>query len=90
MGNENKFMSAEQVNEIESRERSHADVHPNDVIALCASHEALRAELDWLYANCKIIHWPADGSYQIEHTMAANKDSRMYLEMARNVLKGKP
>ena len=35
---------------------------------------ALRAELARVKANCKIVYWPKDGSYPIEHTMAANKD----------------
>jgi len=39
--------------------------------ARCA---ALRAELARVKANCKIVYWPKDGSYPIEHTMAANKD----------------
>lgn len=40
--------------------------------------------LQWLLANCKIIHWPDNGHYPIEHSTAANKDSALFLKMAMN------
>lgn len=40
--------------------------------------------LNWLLANCKIIHWPGGGHYPIEHAPAANKDGVMLLKMAMN------
>lgn len=36
--------------------------------------EKAEAELASVKANCKIVYWPKDGNYPIEHTMAANKD----------------
>lgn len=44
------------------------------IVADAQEKERLRAELASVKANCKIVYWPKDGSYPIEHTMAANKD----------------
>ncbi len=38
-----------------------------------------RKELEWLYSHCKIVCWPKDGSYPIEHNLAVQKDSRELL-----------
>lgn len=40
-------------------------------------------ELEWLWANCRIIYFPPDGSYPIEHTLRARKDSRSMIEEAK-------
>lgn len=42
------------------------------------------AFLEWLLANCKIIHWPGGGHYPIEHAPAAKKESVWLLKMAMN------
>lgn len=47
---------------------------PNTLQRAAAHILALRVELASVKANCKIVYWPKDGSYPIEHTMAANKD----------------
>ncbi len=39
-------------------------------------HEKLESEIEWLWKNCQIIHWPEDGEYPIEHNPYANKNSR--------------
>lgn len=42
------------------------------------------AFLEWLLANCKIIHCPGGGHYPIEHAPAAKKDAVWLLKMAMN------
>lgn len=41
-------------------------------------------QLDWLWANCRIIHWPETGEYPFEHNPRANKDSRESIESCMN------
>lgn len=33
-----------------------------------------------LWGNCKVVYWPKDGSYPLEHTMGANKNMRREIE----------
>lgn len=37
-------------------------------------------QLEWLWANCKIVYWPPDGRYPIEHAPHARKYSRDAIE----------
>lgn len=53
-------------------------------LTLIEAGEKDTERLDWLFENCKIIHWPGGGHYPIEHSPACNKDGRGLLEMARN------
>lgn len=46
--------------------------------------QKIEDELEWLWANCRIVYFPPDGEYPIEHTMAARKDSRELIEAARD------
>lgn len=49
----------------------------------CATNQgvaALSAQLEWLWANCRIIYWPKDGSYPIEHNPNALKYGRDIIE----------
>ena len=41
---------------------------------------ALSAKLEWLWANCKIVYWPKDDSYPIEHSPHVGKYSRDSIE----------
>lgn len=34
--------------------------------------------LDWLWENCRILFWPGDGAYPIEHNR--QKNGRMFIE----------
>jgi len=49
-----------------------------------AQRDAARREVEWLWANCRIIYFPPDNSYPIEHTLRARKDSRRMIEEARD------
>lgn len=40
----------------------------------------IRQQLEWLWANCKIVAWPDGGEYPLEHNLAANKDMRVAIE----------
>lgn len=43
--------------------------------------QKLKGQLDWLWANCKIIYYPNEPqSYPIEHNARANKIMREYIE----------
>lgn len=49
----------------------------------CAHGELqrLREQIEWLWANCKIVYWPRSANeYPIEHNPYANKDSRQLIE----------
>lgn len=47
------------------------------------ARQAAEARLEWLFSNCKIIHWPKEkNAYPIEHNPMANKDGRMWLDAA--------
>lgn len=44
--------------------------------------EKLAAErklMDLIFEHCKVVYFPKDGSYPIEHAKGANKDSREML-----------
>lgn len=44
--------------------------------------KALRAERErgrWLWENCKIVFYPSDGAYPIEHNPHAGKDSKQLI-----------
>lgn len=41
-------------------------------------------QLDWLWANCRILHWPETSEYPFEHNPRANKDSREFIESVMN------
>ena len=71
--------------------REYGDVNvyqPSEVHAAIATKQAeidsLKAYIDELWAECKIIYWPPaddkEGTYPIEHTMKARKDSRKLIE----------
>jgi len=47
--------------------------------------ERLRAEVEWLWENCKIVFWqPGEVlAYPIEHDPVAGKDGRAMIEAAR-------
>ena len=49
-----------------------------------AQRDDARREIEWLWANCRIIYFPPDKSYPIEHTLRARKDSRKMIEEARD------
>lgn len=40
------------------------------------------AMLEWIWANCRIIYFPGNGAYPLEHTLLAGKDSREDIERA--------
>jgi hypothetical protein len=55
--------------------------------AMCVSADfarQLERELEWLYAHCRIVYYPPDGSYPIEHAPLARKDARWLLDQARD------
>lgn len=41
---------------------------------------SMRDQLEWLWANCKIVYWPKDDRYPIEHNPHARKYSRDTIE----------
>jgi hypothetical protein len=52
--------------------------HAEDV----AAGEKVASKLNWLIANCKIVYWPGNGAYPIEHNPHANKDGMVWLDAA--------
>jgi hypothetical protein len=48
----------------------------------------LKYEIGELWARCRIVYYPKNGGYPIEHSMAAGKDQRQTMEhvMAHDVL----
>lgn len=48
--------------------------------ALLAQHVRVLRELEWLWAACKIVYWPNDNGYPIEHNPYAGKYSRDSIE----------
>lgn len=83
--------------EIDDRIRAHKDVRIGDFVpkttlrfleerdrykTRIAELEEEKSFLDWLIQNAKIIHWPKDGSYPIEHAPAALKDGMPWLRQA--------
>ena len=42
--------------------------------------ESLEEQLEWLWANCKIVYWKGDDSHPIEHSPHARKYSRDLIE----------
>lgn len=40
----------------------------------------LSAQLEWLWANCRIVYWPSDNRYPIEHAPHAHKYARDTIE----------
>lgn len=43
-----------------------------------------KEQLEWLWANCRIIYYPMDGRYPFEHTSNVNKDMREFIEKEMN------
>lgn len=39
-----------------------------------------KEQLEWIWKNCKVVHFPGGGDYPLEHVAAANKDSREKIE----------
>jgi len=48
--------------------------------ALLTEHVRAVRQIEWLWAACKIVYWPKDGSYPIEHNPPARKYSRDTIE----------
>lgn len=48
--------------------------------ALLAEHVKAVRELEWIWASCKVVYWPRDGGYPIEHNTRAKKYSRDQIE----------
>jgi len=48
--------------------------------ALLAEHFRAVREIEWLWATCKIVYWPRDDRYPIEHNPHARKYSRELIE----------
>ena len=65
-----------------------AEKHPkNTLCTYCAlenvkiEHGAFKSQLEWLWKNCRIICYPKDGGYPIEHTHRSGKIMREVIEM---------
>ena len=41
-----------------------------------------KERLDWIFENCKIVHFPDNGEYPIEHNQSHGKKSRELFEKA--------
>lgn len=55
---------------------------------ILSERDEAREQLEWLWSNCKIVHWPKrQGAYPIEHAPAANKCGRWLIEAE---MAGKP
>lgn len=39
-----------------------------------------KEQLEWLWANCKIVYWPRNDGYPIEHNPYAKKYARNLIE----------
>ena len=52
-----------------------------DIASVCIERDKLRFQLEWLWKNCRIVYYPKDEGYPIEHTLAAEKDMRSVIEM---------
>jgi hypothetical protein len=50
------------------------------ITALEAENASLRLRVEWLWANARIVYYPGNGQYPIEHTVAGCKDGRIFLE----------
>lgn len=48
--------------------------------ALLAEHVRAVRQIEWLWAACKIVYWPKDDRYPIEHNPHARKYSRDMIE----------
>lgn len=44
-------------------------------------HGAFKSQLEWLWKNCRIVYFPKDEGYPIEHVPYLNKDMRSVIEM---------
>jgi hypothetical protein len=42
--------------------------------------DKIRAQLEWLWTNCRIIYFPVSGAYPLEHTLFAKKNARQMIE----------
>jgi len=62
----------------------------NQMLAAASEIERLRAEVEWLWENCKIVFWqPGEVlAYPIEHDPVAGKDGRAMIEAARKAREG--
>jgi hypothetical protein len=63
--------------------------HINEVASALAHARELERELNWLRSTCRIVYYPPDDRYPIEHTAAARKDQfdAIIAEMPRNLPK---
>lgn len=48
--------------------------------ALLTEHVSAVREIEWLWATCKIVYWPKNDRYPIEHNPPARKYSRELIE----------
>lgn len=48
--------------------------------ALLAEHVRLTRQMEWLWAVCKIVYWPKDSRYLIEHNPTLKKYARELIE----------
>lgn len=56
-------------------------------VVIASDHDAIVEELkrvtgqlEWLWANCRIVHYPGGLEYPLEHTEAAQKRMRVMIE----------
>lgn len=42
--------------------------------------DSASTQLEWLWANCKIVYWPPDDRYCIEHNARVGKIGREMIE----------
>ncbi len=54
--------------------------NPERPPALAGARGSASAQLEWLWANCKVVYWPKDDRYPIEHNPHAKKYSRDMIE----------
>jgi hypothetical protein len=72
---------SQKVKQIRKREQeSEADMWRRIAERTSDNHAITRALLDWIWANCSVLHWPKDNSYPLEHQPLAGKDMRDYIE----------
>ncbi len=46
----------------------------------CSALLSAEEQLEWLWANCRIVYWPEFPNYPLEHAPAANKNAREFIE----------
>lgn len=52
----------------------------NRIAKLEAENARLRSREEWIWGNCKVVYFAANGAYPIEHNPHAGKDGRFFLE----------